>query len=159
MTGFHLLVTVLCTVATLLANCAMNTSTATDDYSKVELSKADRCASLVQKNSNSSSLAQRLEGMVGVGWDSLLNVETLPILAMTYRDCRTTPDGVVLLPDNVAAEAVFQTSMDRMATFYESYDSYTRSTSKSINAKVWCRSTGNALRYLWCGLGTASKML
>src|SRR5688500_18557206 len=128
MASFHLLAAVLWTAATLIANSATDTSALSRDSSKTELGKADLCASLVQKNANSSSLAQRFEGMVGVGWDSLLNVETLPILAVTYHDCRTTPDGVVLLPDNVAAEAVFQTSLDRMATFYESYDSYTRST-------------------------------
>lgn len=108
----------------------------TGNSTSASLSKADQCASLVQKNANTSALPQRLEGIVGVGWDNLQNVETLPVLAAAYDHCRTTPDGTFLLPDNVAAEGIYQTSLDRLATYYDSYDSFTRSSASSINVEV-----------------------
>ncbi|KAH7721529.1 macrophage expressed protein [Aphelenchoides avenae] len=102
----------------------------TDD---VQLAKADRCAALVQRNTNASTLPQRLEGLVGIGWDNLLNVETQPVLAVRYERCQTSPDGKFLLPDNANAVAVQKTSMDRKATYYDSYNAYIEKSTTTIN--------------------------
>uniref|UniRef100_A0AC34F097 Macrophage-expressed gene 1 protein n=1 Tax=Panagrolaimus sp. ES5 TaxID=591445 RepID=A0AC34F097_9BILA len=56
-------------------------------------------------------------GIVGVGWDDLTNEMTLPILATKFDQCKTTPDGHFLIPDNVLARKNIRANRDGMGSF------------------------------------------
>lgn len=78
-------------------------------------------------------VTQSLDYLVGTGWDNLRNVHTRPVLHHTFDDCQTTPEGSYLIPDNVVAISVQQTTFDQMASFHESFTSYYQSVTETIN--------------------------
>uniref|UniRef100_A0A914PEN9 Macrophage-expressed gene 1 protein n=1 Tax=Panagrolaimus davidi TaxID=227884 RepID=A0A914PEN9_9BILA len=69
-----------------------------------------------------NTLTTTTSGIVGVGWDDLVNEITLPIFATTFYKCKTTPDGHFLIPDNVMAVPIQEVFIDRSAKSYKSYD-------------------------------------
>ena len=83
-----------------------------------------------------------------------MNVPSSEVYAATFDECRTTPDGLFLLPghflffsistwilffltqktaDNVIAIPVQQTHFDQMARLYDSYEAFKHAESLSIN--------------------------
>lgn len=78
-------------------------------------------------------VTQSLDYVVGTGWDNLRNVHTRPVLHHTFNNCQTTPEGAFLIPDNVIAIPVQQTEFEQMASFHESFASYSESITDSIN--------------------------
>uniref|UniRef100_A0A914P7K9 Uncharacterized protein n=1 Tax=Panagrolaimus davidi TaxID=227884 RepID=A0A914P7K9_9BILA len=79
-----------------------------------ELSDANSCLKDV-KQGIKNELLTSLNGIVGVGWDDLMNEITLPIFATTFYKCKTTPDGHFLIPDNVLAVPIQEVFIDRSA--------------------------------------------
>ena len=100
----------------------------------VALSDIDECKILLKQNSmldeNKTMLA--LEGIVGVGWDDLMNRATLPVLKNTYKNCKRIQDDVLFVPDNVEVVPVLRTSLDRMANVYTSFEEYCKQKTDTI---------------------------
>jgi hypothetical protein len=58
----------------------------------VSLSDAAQCISLIEQNEWRASKQHRrtLAGLVGVGWDDLLNVETVPVFIVRFKNCQVS---------------------------------------------------------------------
>ncbi|PAV59263.1 hypothetical protein WR25_09904 isoform B [Diploscapter pachys] len=87
------------------------------------ISEANHCLSDLRTRLNLTKPATRtLLGIVGVGYDDLLARSTLPILAPNFSHCETTPDGQFLVPDGQIAIPIYDTRLDRLASYYRSFE-------------------------------------
>uniref|UniRef100_A0AC34FLM0 Macrophage-expressed gene 1 protein n=1 Tax=Panagrolaimus sp. ES5 TaxID=591445 RepID=A0AC34FLM0_9BILA len=96
------------------------------------LSDVDQCLSFVQENLRHKNMSRTLGGLVGLGWDDLTNEYTLPILALTYKQCRSDPDNQWLIPDNVVMIPIKNTALDRTSSTFNSFDEYMSSNSNKL---------------------------
>ncbi|KAE9547428.1 hypothetical protein FO519_009359 [Halicephalobus sp. NKZ332] len=100
----------------------------------VVISDVDACKFLLQQDPmlSENSTIEVLDGIVGVGWDDLMNRATIPILKNTYKNCNRVQDGRFFIPDNVLTVPILQTSLDRMANVYTSFKEYCKQTTNTI---------------------------
>uniref|UniRef100_A0A914WDI2 Macrophage-expressed gene 1 protein n=1 Tax=Plectus sambesii TaxID=2011161 RepID=A0A914WDI2_9BILA len=77
-----------------------------------------------------------LEGMVGGGFDDLRNEPMAAVLDSTFLQCRTSPDRMYLISDQVEVTPVKRSQLDRTANFYEHYQDYFKSVAESINLEA-----------------------
>uniref|UniRef100_A0A914ENN9 Macrophage-expressed gene 1 protein n=1 Tax=Acrobeloides nanus TaxID=290746 RepID=A0A914ENN9_9BILA len=77
-----------------------------------------------------------LEGLVGVGWDNLMNIPFSAVLASNFSECRTSPDLKFLIPDNMQVLPVKQTDLDRAAEYYKHHKDAFEATTFKINSGV-----------------------
>lgn len=76
------------------------------------------------------------EGFIGIGWDNLLNKPMGPIFLTSFDQCRTTPDDIYLIPDDMVTIPIKKIRLDRSASFYSSFQDFTMSESQTINIDV-----------------------
>ncbi|XP_076098058.1 macrophage-expressed gene 1 protein-like [Mytilus galloprovincialis] len=69
----------------------------------------------------------------GIGWDNLLNENRGKVIQFKYSQCKTTDDGLYLIPDNVFVLQVKSSSVDIFSEIIDNWKNYTSATSKSIN--------------------------
>ena len=81
----------------------------------------------------SSTTNYEYGNLPGVGWDNLLNENRGKIIQYTYSQCKTTHDGLYLIPDNVFVLPVKSSNVDIFSEIIDSWKNYTSATSKSIN--------------------------
>uniref|UniRef100_A0A914XJ51 Macrophage-expressed gene 1 protein n=1 Tax=Plectus sambesii TaxID=2011161 RepID=A0A914XJ51_9BILA len=77
-----------------------------------------------------------LERMVGGGFDNLRNVPMAAVLNTTFLQCRTSPDRLYLISDQVEVTPVKRSQLDRSANFYEHFEDYFKSKAESINLEA-----------------------
>uniref|UniRef100_A0AC34F095 Macrophage-expressed gene 1 protein n=1 Tax=Panagrolaimus sp. ES5 TaxID=591445 RepID=A0AC34F095_9BILA len=107
----------------------------TNGYS--ELSDVDKCIHQVQKNHiQGKNGSKTLAGIVGLGWDDLLNRVTIPVLKTSFKECQYVPDNDFLLPDAVVAIPVKDIALDRSSATFESYDEYMKESSDKISVSA-----------------------
>ena len=100
------------------------------------LSPVDQCIKNIQDLNIGKNVTRALGGIVGVGWDDLVNEVTLPIFAITYEKCLTVPDGNFLIPDNVMAIPKKAVKIEKSSSVHESFESVKHSESQSITASA-----------------------
>uniref|UniRef100_A0A914PPM2 Macrophage-expressed gene 1 protein n=1 Tax=Panagrolaimus davidi TaxID=227884 RepID=A0A914PPM2_9BILA len=81
-------------------------------------------------------ISRNLGVIVGIGWDSLRNEQTLPVFATTYNLCRTDPDGNFLIPDNVVVFPIKEANVHSSSTIYESFSSFKNSDGGKIEVSA-----------------------
>ncbi|XP_076155509.1 macrophage-expressed gene 1 protein-like [Alosa pseudoharengus] len=80
------------------------------------------------------NLSLALEVLPGGGWDNLRNKDMGRVMNFSYSQCRTTEDGVYLIPDEVFVIPQKTTAVERSSEVFEHWINHTSSTSKTINA-------------------------
>ncbi|XP_053388384.1 macrophage-expressed gene 1 protein-like [Mercenaria mercenaria] len=78
----------------------------------------------------------RFEVIPGSGWDNLRNKEMGMVIGLSYMECKTTEDGMFLIPDGVRAIPVKNSKVDSYAELIEHWDDYSSILSRSINAEA-----------------------
>ncbi|EDO37879.1 predicted protein, partial [Nematostella vectensis] len=76
------------------------------------------------------------EVLPGGGWDNLRNLHMGAVSAMNYSLCRSSDDGKFLVPDNVFLYPVKKSKVNTFAEFYDHWNNYSSTTTKSINAEA-----------------------
>uniref|UniRef100_A0A914XJ03 Uncharacterized protein n=1 Tax=Plectus sambesii TaxID=2011161 RepID=A0A914XJ03_9BILA len=101
-----------------VAKCSSQTSNdASASYSTVSAMEGCRRQYQVEK-------LPTLEGMVGGGFDDLRNEPMAAVLDTTFLQCKTSPDRMYLISDQVEVTPVKRSQLDRTANFYEHYQDY-----------------------------------
>ncbi|XP_072333340.1 macrophage-expressed gene 1 protein-like [Scyliorhinus torazame] len=77
-----------------------------------------------------------LEVLPGGGWDNLRNLDRGRVMDASYSQCRTTDDGLYLIPDQVYVVPLKRTSVDMMSELIEDWRKYESTTSASVNAEL-----------------------
>ncbi|XP_078078546.1 macrophage-expressed gene 1 protein-like [Mustelus asterias] len=77
-----------------------------------------------------------LEVLPGGGWDNLRNLDRGRVMNLSYSQCRTTEDGLYLIPDQVYVVPLKRTSIDIVSEVIRDWRDYRSSTSASINSEV-----------------------
>ncbi|XP_078401261.1 macrophage expressed 1, tandem duplicate 1 [Cetorhinus maximus] len=77
-----------------------------------------------------------LEVLPGGGWDNLRNLDRGRVMNTSYSQCKTTEDGLYLIPDQVFVVPLKQTSIEIVSELIENWRYYKSSTSASVNAEV-----------------------
>ncbi|KAJ1168983.1 hypothetical protein NDU88_000895 [Pleurodeles waltl] len=77
-----------------------------------------------------------LEVLPGGGWDNLRNLDMGRVMNMAYSTCKTTEDGVYIIPDDVFVIPQKQTNLEMNSEIVENWKEYTSSTALSVNAEV-----------------------
>lgn len=75
----------------------------------------------------------KLSVLPGCGWDNLRNMDMSQVMAITYDNCGTTPDGKYLVPDNSFVIPVGQSDVEQFSEVIDSWSNYSSVTSKSFN--------------------------
>ncbi|XP_062378177.1 macrophage-expressed gene 1 protein-like [Sardina pilchardus] len=75
-----------------------------------------------------------LKVLPGGGWDNLRNWDMGRVMNFSYSQCRTTEDGVYLIPDEVFVIPQKITTVERSSDVFEHWLNHTSSTSQTINA-------------------------
>ena len=78
----------------------------------------------------------RFEVLPGGGWDNLMNKHMGVVSFRNYSKCRTSDDGRYLLPDNLDLYPVKESKVHAFADFYDHWNNYSSTTTKSINAQA-----------------------
>lgn len=77
-----------------------------------------------------------LEALPGGGWDNLRNVDMGWVMDLTYTNCRTTEDGLYIIPDEILTIPQKQSNLEMNSEILESWVNYQSSTSFSINTEL-----------------------
>uniref|UniRef100_A0AC34FG94 Macrophage-expressed gene 1 protein n=1 Tax=Panagrolaimus sp. ES5 TaxID=591445 RepID=A0AC34FG94_9BILA len=101
-----------------------------------QLSNVNACLKSAKTIPNNLLNGRTLAGIVGYGWDDLQSTVTKPIFAEEFKACQAEPTGAFLLPDNVIATPLLQTSLDRMAEFCETFNEFRQKISNSFSASA-----------------------
>ena len=78
----------------------------------------------------------RFEVLPGGGWDNLRNLHMGAVSVMNYSKCKTSDDGKYLIPDNVFLYPVKKSKVETFAEFYDHWNNYSSTTSRSVNAEA-----------------------
>lgn len=78
----------------------------------------------------------RFEVLPGGGWDNLRNLHMGIVSVMNYSKCKTSNDGKYLIPDNVFLYPVKKSKVETFAEFYDHWNNYSSTTTKSVNAEA-----------------------
>ncbi|XP_068743892.1 macrophage-expressed gene 1 protein-like [Montipora capricornis] len=82
----------------------------------------------------------RFEVLPGGGWDNLRNVHMGAVVSLTnYSKCKTSNDGKYLIPDKVFLYPVKESKVEAFAELYDHWNTYSSTTTKSINAESFGR--------------------
>uniref|UniRef100_A0AC35F9P1 Macrophage-expressed gene 1 protein n=1 Tax=Panagrolaimus sp. PS1159 TaxID=55785 RepID=A0AC35F9P1_9BILA len=111
----------------LLVLYAAISATATTQTNFNYLSPEDKCIASIRKEITDRKVSRNLGGIVGIGWDSLRNEQTLPVFATTYNLCRTVPDGDFLIPDNVVVFPIKEANIQKSSSIHESFSAFKNS--------------------------------
>ncbi len=84
--------------------------------------------------STENGLIHRMAVFPGGGFDNLRNEDMDLVHPITYSQCKTTPDGKYLIPDNTFAIPLQQSNLMYHSEIFHHWDNYTDLTSFSINA-------------------------
>ncbi|XP_055470196.1 macrophage-expressed gene 1 protein-like [Psammomys obesus] len=74
-----------------------------------------------------------LEVLPGGGWDNLRNIDMGRVMELTYTNCKTTEDGMYLIPDEVFTVPQKESNVDMNSEILDSWENYRSITSFSIN--------------------------
>lgn len=91
------------------------------------------CQTIPGECQNNDSTVYRYEVLPGSGWDNLRNENRGRVVQFTYSTCRTTEDGVFLVPDNVNVIPIRSSNVDRYSQFIEHVENATSDIAVSIN--------------------------
>ena len=69
----------------------------------------------------------------GTGWDNLRNLDMDVVMSESYSQCKTTKDGIYLIPDSTYALALKESNVDLTSEYFEHWNNYTSTTSTSMN--------------------------
>lgn len=72
------------------------------DTHVTDTSSFKRCTELIRR-SGEVPPTKALSGFVGVGYDALRSITTLPVFEHGFSKCKVTPDGEYFIADNVEA--------------------------------------------------------
>ena len=64
-------------------------------------------------------MTKTLGGLIGMGWDDMVNDYTLPVFKVTYKECLVDPDNTYLVPDNVLLIPIKKTALDKQCRTQE----------------------------------------
>lgn len=78
----------------------------------------------------------RMEVLPGAGFDNLRNQEMGQVHAYSYSQCSVSNDGRYLLPDNVFLVPTQRSHVEVFAEYFDHWDNYTSTTSRSINVEA-----------------------
>uniref|UniRef100_A0AC35G0G8 Uncharacterized protein n=1 Tax=Panagrolaimus sp. PS1159 TaxID=55785 RepID=A0AC35G0G8_9BILA len=109
---------------------------ATFSISSAQLSTVNACLKEAKAIPGNSLNGRTLAGIVGYGWDDLQSVVTKPVFLEEFKSCQSEPTGAFLLPDNVIATPVLQTSLDRMEEYYETFKDYKQTITNTFTAST-----------------------
>uniref|UniRef100_A0AC34FKG2 Macrophage-expressed gene 1 protein n=1 Tax=Panagrolaimus sp. ES5 TaxID=591445 RepID=A0AC34FKG2_9BILA len=91
-----------------------------------------KCYGNIEKEVKGLKVRKSLGGIVGIGWNDITNEETLPILSITYNNCRIVSDGDFLIPDNVIALPIKTSHIVESAESFETFSKFKNSIGGSI---------------------------
>ncbi|XP_069484966.1 macrophage-expressed gene 1 protein-like [Ambystoma mexicanum] len=77
-----------------------------------------------------------LEVQPGGGWDNLRNLDMGRVVSASYSSCKTTEDGLYIIPDDVFVIPQKQTNLEMNSEIVENWREYKSFTSASINAET-----------------------
>ena len=77
-----------------------------------------------------------MEVLPGIGWDNLRNFGMGMVTYRNYSQCLTTEDGKYLIPDNVFAIAIKESSVVMNSEYFDHWNNYSSMTSNSINTEA-----------------------
>jgi hypothetical protein len=117
------------TIVLILSCLSISTATA-------QLSTVNACLKEAKTIPGNSMNGRTLAGIVGYGWDDLQSVITKPVFLEEFKSCQAEPTGAFLLPDNVIATPILQTSLDRMAQFYATFNDYKQTITNTFTASA-----------------------
>ena len=83
---------------------------------------------------NASAPLYRMEVLPGIGFDNLRNLDMSQVIAFNYSQCKTTNDGLYLIPDDMLVVPHQRSDLEVYASVIEHWDNYTSMFSNSINA-------------------------
>uniref|UniRef100_A0A646QF49 Macrophage-expressed 1 protein n=1 Tax=Hemiscolopendra marginata TaxID=943146 RepID=A0A646QF49_9MYRI len=75
---------------------------------------------------------RKMEVLPGRGWDNLRNKDMGQVLEIDYSDCKTTEDGLFLMPNNVHASAIKQSDLQLTSELIDHWTNYTSITAQSF---------------------------
>uniref|UniRef100_A0A914Z867 Macrophage-expressed gene 1 protein n=1 Tax=Panagrolaimus superbus TaxID=310955 RepID=A0A914Z867_9BILA len=105
--------------------------------SPTEISDVDKCVvALLEKRVPNKNSTKTLAGIVGLGWDDLRNVATIPVFATSFKKCSFVPDNDFLLPDNIVAVPVKDIALDKSSSTFDSFDDYMKESSDKISVSA-----------------------
>ncbi|KAL4648711.1 macrophage-expressed gene 1 protein [Arapaima gigas] len=73
-----------------------------------------------------------LESLPGSGWDILLNMDASQVMSIDYTQCKTTEDGVYLIPDQVVTVPQKSSTVRVMSEILDSWQHYKSYTASSM---------------------------
>ncbi|EDM12915.1 rCG47270 [Rattus norvegicus] len=77
-----------------------------------------------------------LEVLPGGGWDNLRNMDMGQVMDLTYTKCKTTEDGLYIIPDQVFTIPHKESNLELNSEILESWENYRSTTSFSINLNL-----------------------
>ncbi|XP_053395379.1 macrophage-expressed gene 1 protein-like [Mercenaria mercenaria] len=127
----HILFTIQCLA--FKQSLGLDDSPDSDNRAVLPNGHPNRCLKTL-KDTNAD--VQRLETLPGMGWDNLRNMQMDMVFRHEYTQCKTSEDGMFLIPDGVTA---LPTKFSRVVTNmneYENWSNFTSIDSHSINSEI-----------------------
>ncbi|XP_053395398.1 macrophage-expressed gene 1 protein-like [Mercenaria mercenaria] len=127
----HILFTIQCLA--FKQSLGLDDSPDSDNRAVLPNGHPNRCLKTL-KDTNAD--VQRLETLPGMGWDNLRNMQMDMVFRHEYTQCKTSEDGMFLIPDGVTA---LPTKFSRVVTNmneYENWNNFTSIDSHSINSEI-----------------------
>lgn len=78
----------------------------------------------------------RLETLPGLGWDNLINRVSGIVALYNYSLCRTTEDGLYLIPNDVFVIPIKESKASLFSELIDHWTKFTSTTSKTINVEA-----------------------
>uniref|UniRef100_A0A914XWP7 Macrophage-expressed gene 1 protein n=1 Tax=Panagrolaimus superbus TaxID=310955 RepID=A0A914XWP7_9BILA len=116
----------------LFSNLSSSFGTASEEH----LSNVNFCLKSAKTIPNNLLNGRTLAGIVGYGWDDLQSVITKPVFVEEFKKCQAEPTGAFLLPDNIFATPILETSLDRMAEYFQSFNDFKETITNSFSASA-----------------------